>query len=71
LEIAAKAFAKAASESTPPLVKLAISKTVAAAPGLGCARLSMLLNRGAAAAKDEASFIARRRLKGFMQKAPL
>jgi hypothetical protein len=38
---------------------------------LGCARLSTLFNRRAAAAKDEASFIARRRLTVFMQSSSL
>jgi hypothetical protein len=58
----ASALAKAASASGAPLTKSAISKTVASVPGLTCARLALPFSKGNAAANDEASFIACRRL---------
>src|SRR5258708_12845212 len=71
LEIGASAFAKAVSASGADLLKSAISKTVAAAPGLSCALLLPPFSSGNAAAQDEASIMARRRLSIGIRESPL
>src|SRR5713226_6446547 len=48
-------------------MKFAMSKTVGPALDAGCARLA-LPSRGAVARNEEASEIARRRLRGFMER---
>src|SRR5258708_37221464 len=71
LEIGASAFAKAVSASGAGLLKSAISKTVAAPPGLSCALLLPPFSSGNAAAQDEASIMAPRRLSIGIRESPL
>jgi hypothetical protein len=66
LEIAASPLAKAASASAPGPKKFAMSKTVGPVPVAGCARLA-LPSSGAVAKYEEASVIARRRVRDLMQ----